>query len=211
MNVAAALFARLNVAIESAILVGEVNVERQQPSSADQGAEELQESAESQLIDVVPATALENLRRVEFAPLTLLDRILGDPTLMRRLHSREFEGFVASLVEQLGFEDVVLTPRSDDGGRDVLATKNIHGLSIVFAFECKRYSPKNKVGPDIARALLGTITHGTSRATKGVLVTTSSFTPAAKRFILTEPHLDGKDFDGIVEWLREYSNKRRHI
>ena len=99
-------------------------------------------------------------------------------------------------------------PSSGDEGRDVLATKRVHGLSILFAFECKRYAADRPVGPGIARALLGTITHGATRANKGVLVTTSRFTPAARSFIITEPSLDGRDFDGILEWLREYSAKK---
>ena len=83
----------------------------------------------------------------------------------------------------------------------------MHGISILCAFECKRYAPDRPVGPEIARALLGTILHGSTRATKGVLVTTSRFTPATRTFILTEPSLDGKDFDGIVGWLQEYGGK----
>lgn len=86
--------------------------------------------------------------------------------------------------------------------------KRVHGISIACAFECKRYAPKRAVGPEIARALLGTISHGETRAAKGILVTTSTFSPAARKFILTEPSLDGRDFDGIVEWLREYARAR---
>ena len=169
----------------------------------------LAEQAEQQLIEIAPAEALEKLQRVDFAPITLLDRVARDPRMMRALGARDFEGFVATLVEMLGFEDVVLTPRSGDDGRDVLATKRIHGISILCAFECKRYAADHPVGPDIARSLLGVITHGATRATKGILVTTSYFTPAANKFILTEPSLDGRDFDGIVAWLRDKSRHRK--
>ena len=157
----------------------------------------------------MPATALESLRVVNFAPLTLLDRVLRSPDLMRQFHARQFEQFIAALVEQLGFEDVVLTPQSGDGGRDVLAIRRVSGLPIVFAFECKKYGPGNPVGPDTARALLGTISHGNTRAAQGVIVTTSSFTPAAREFIITEPQLHGRDFDGIVDWLHEYATRTR--
>ena len=115
---------------------------------------------------------------------------------------------IAALVDELGFENVVLTPRSGDEGRDVVATMTVHGISMVCAFECKRYAQDRPVGPDIARALLGVITHGSTRATKGIVVTTSSFTPAATKFILTEPSLDGRDFDGVVKWLQTYASKR---
>ena len=79
-------------------------------------------------------------------------------------------------------------------------------IPILFAFECKRY--KNAVGPDIMRALLGTTTYRETRANTGVLVTTSTFSPGAQRFILTEPSVEGRDFDGIVDWLREYATKK---
>lgn len=47
-----------------------------------------------------------------------------------------------------------------------------------------------------------------TRANNGVLITTSTFTPAASSFILTEPNLDGEDFDGVVAWLQEYTRDR---
>lgn len=141
----------------------------------------------------------------------MLDRILRDPVSMRSLDSRDFERFIATLIDQLGFEDVVITPRSGDQGRDVIATITVQGIPILFAFECKRYSEKNPVGPDIVRALLGTVMHRHTRANKGVLVTTSNLSPAARNFILTEPLLDGKDFDDIIEWLKEYSRLPRII
>ncbi len=193
-------FDAINVAIRSARFIAELDLSDDEDIRPDR--DDLVERIEQELIEIVPAEALEELRRVEFAPFTLLDRVLRDPFVMHSLSARGFEGFIAALVERLGFEDVVLTPRSGDRGRDVLATKRIHGISILCAFECKRYAVDRPVGPDAARALLGVIMHGETRATKGILVTTSHFTPAASRFVLTEPSLDGQDFDGIVDWLR---------
>lgn len=198
--------ASVDAAIRDAQLIADVEWagdglgESDQPIDAEP---DVASSIEPQLVLASPET-LEQLRRVEFAPFTLLDQVLRDPEAMRRLDAREFEEFVAMLVEKLGFEQVLLTPRSGDEGRDVVATKRVHGVSILCAFECKRYAANRPVGPDIARALLGVITHPTTRANKGVLVTTSTFTPAARRFIVAEPSLDGRDFAGVVEWLDEY-------
>jgi hypothetical protein len=202
------LMTRVNAGIDQARFLGEIEFSSEE-AIADSQDGALTREAESKLVEIVSAEALEDLRRVEFAPLVLLDRALRDPEIMRRLNAREFEGFVAALVEELGFEDVVLTPRSGDAGRDVLATKRIHGIAVMCAFECKKYAPNRPVGPDVARALLGTITHSGTRVAKGVLVTTSYFTPSARTFILTEPTLDGKDFDGIVAWLQEHGSKTR--
>ncbi len=196
----------LSSAFEAAPFLGEMEFEEPEEPPADGGGLEAQ--AEAQVLEIASEETLAALRRVDFAPIVLLDQVLRNPEIMRRLGARDFEGFVAALLEQIGFEDVILTPRSGDDGRDVLATKRVHGLTVLCAFECKRYSFDRPVGPEIARALLGTILHGSTRATKGVLVTTSHFTPAARRFILTEPNLDGKDFDGIIGWLREFGEKR---
>lgn len=208
---AASQFLRLNqalsAALEGATFLAELTLENED-GSASAAADDIEDRAEEQLIKVVPPSTLGNLKRIGFAPLVALDQVLRMPEALRALDARDFEGFVATLIEQLGFEDVVLTPRSGDRGRDVLATKRIHGISILCAFECKRYAAGRPVGPEIARALLGSITHGPTRATKGVLVTTSTFSPAARKFLLTEPSLDGKDFEGIMEWLKEYSSAR---
>ena len=58
------------------------------------------------------------------------------------------------------------------------------------------------------RALFGVVSHSATRANKGVLVTTSSFTRGARNYILTEPSVEGRDFDGIVDWLGEASIAR---
>lgn len=139
--------------------------------------------------------------------MRLLDQILRSPELMRNLSPQRFEHFIATLIDKLGFEDVVITPRSGDQGRDILAVKRVLGIPILFAFECKRYSPDKPVGVEILRALFGTISHGPTKANKGILVTTSRFTSGARKFLLTEPSLDGKDFNGIVSWLNEYGDR----
>jgi hypothetical protein len=201
---------RINVAIATADFAGEAPfVADKEEAEGEETADPSKVPIEERLIEVVPASALNRLKTVEFLPLSMLDRILRSPDAMKSLTSRDFEKFIATLVDQLGFENVIITPRSSDFGRDILATKTVHGISVLFAFECKRYSTENPVGPEILRALLGTITHGPTKANKGVLVTTSNFTPGARKFILTEPSLDGKDFHGILAWLKAYSNQAR--
>ena len=69
------------------------------------------------------------------------------------------------------------------------------------AFECKKYSESRKIGPDILRALLGTVSHGRTKASMGVLVTTSSFTSGALSYIAAEASIDGKDFKALSKWL----------
>ena len=122
---------------------------------------------------------------------------------MREVQPREFEYFVAYLVDEVGFRNVEVTPRSGDGGRDIVAVKNINGIPLIFSFKCKQYKPDNKIRLDTMRALLGTVTHDRTKSNIGVLVTTSYFTKGSREFILSEPSIDGKDFDDVVKWIND--------
>ena len=157
----------------------------------------------------VPAGFIESLHRVKFSPIVSLERVLRDPNEMYSLTGRGFEVLVATLLRGLGFAHVSLTPMSRDGGRDVVAIKEVNGIAIVFAFECKKYRPDRPVGIAAARSLLGALHHGRTRANKGVLVTSSRFTKPAREFILDEVSLDGRDYHGLVDWLREYAAMQR--
>lgn len=199
----------LNASIDAAAFLAELDLGDPDGEDDADREEHLVGEIEARLVELASPEAVEALRSVKFEPLLLVDRALRRPEAMLEMDPRAFEAFVASLVEQLGFENVQLTPETKDQGRDVLAIKKVHGLSILFAFECKRFSPDRPVGVAIARALLGTVVHGSTRANKGVLVTTSRFTKGAQSFILTEPTLEGTDFNGIVEWLREYGAKKK--
>lgn len=189
----------LNLGLTGAALLGELELENEEPDERDPV------EAESQLIEVVPTEALDSLRRVGFVPFSLLSAVVARPKTLFDLTPRTFEQFVAELVSHLGIDDVLLTPERADGGRDVIGTKKILGIPLIFAFECKRYAPDNPVSVETARALLGTITHGDYRADRGVLVTTSRFTGPARQFIITSPVLESRDFDGIVDWLGEFA------
>ena len=203
-------FERINQAIRDARLIGAFEIDEDDNLDEVETTESTDRMSqiEERLVGVVSSEEFQRLQRVDFAPFRLLESVLKDPEAMRALSAREFEEFIASLVDRLGFKDVILTPKSRDRGRDVIATAYFQDIPVVCAFECKRYSKRRPVGPDIARALLGVISHDATRASKGILVTTSYFTPAAQQFIITEPSLEGRDFDGIVEWMRRINARK---
>lgn len=140
-------------------------------------------------------------------PFRLIANILRSPNKVKNLTPRQFEEFVAETLAQLGFTNVILTPRSRDGGKDVIASHQINGIPLSFYFECKKYADDNKIQLETLRTLLGTLAHDARRVNKGVLVTTSTFTKGSKDFILSESRLDGKDYEGILGWIDEL-NKR---
>lgn len=120
---------------------------------------------------------------------------------MHQITPDEFEEFIAELLDRLGFEKIIRTPSSGDGGIDVVATKHVHGIPITFAFQCKHYAQHRKIGLATLRELLGAVELNSN--TMGVLITTSTFTKGAWSLISGHARLDGKNFDGIVEWLND--------
>ncbi|VAW14578.1 hypothetical protein MNBD_BACTEROID05-1222, partial [hydrothermal vent metagenome] len=60
-----------------------------------------------------------------------------------------------------------------------------------------------KVGVGIVREVIGV--HNIKRATKSIIVTTSFFSPDAKKEAQNFEHqLDLKDYDSIKDWLKDY-------
>jgi len=121
---------------------------------------------------------------------------------MRDMHPRKFEELVAELFHRMGY-DVILTPRSKDGGFDVLAFQKTGVGKLLTLVECKRYSPKDKVGVGLVRSLYGVVEE--KNATHGVIATTSSFTRGARQFQQNlEYRLSLRDFNDLAAWCKEY-------
>ncbi len=70
---------------------------------------------------------------------------------------------------------MILTPRSGDLGRDIIAIKKGFGC-VKFIDQVKAYKPGNLVTAEEVRALLGVLQANQS-ATKGFVTTTSAFAP----------------------------------
>lgn len=148
--------------------------------------------------------------QVDNRPLRLIERMHRAPEDLFQLTGLQFEEFIASVLVELGFTDVVVTPPSNDKGRDIIATTRVAGVPMYYAFECKKYSRLNPVGPSVVRGLLGTVKGEGSGVNKGVLVTTSRFTKGATQVIVSNaPLLDGRDFNGVVDWLGQAVHRRR--
>ncbi len=132
----------------------------------------------------------------------LIEYFLKNPKYLRSMKPRDFEELIAELFDGFGF-DVELTQSTRDGGYDIVAIGNQHIAASKYLIECKRYAEANRVGIQPVRSLYGVVND--EGATKGILVTTSSFTQPAEDFIERNKWvLEGKAFDDIVNWLREY-------
>ncbi len=162
---------------------------------------------EQAIKEEAPPSIIKKLDTVEWLPIRLLNRLSHDPSIIRNISHRNFEELTACIVDKLGFKNVLLTKASHDGGRDVIATKHISGIPLLFAFECKYYKESNKIGVEIMRSLLGSVAAKNTQTNIGVLVTTSTFTKDAQNFILSESRIDGKDYNDIFNWINDIKYK----
>lgn len=113
-----------------------------------------------------------------------------DPEVIFQIDPRKWEEIIAASYEKHGFDEVILTPRSGDFGRDVIATKK--GFWSVRVIESvKRFNPNHLVPADDVRALLG-ILASDRNASKGVISTTSDFAPLIKDDPFIKPHIPNR-------------------
>lgn len=121
-----------------------------------------------------------------FEIIELLNR---DPSLVFQLSPRKWEEMIAGAYNKAGFDEVTLTPRSGDLGRDVIAVKR--GIGTVRVIDqVKAYASGHLVTADDVRALLGVLEG--DKASKGFLTTTSDFAPKLPDDILLKPFIPAK-------------------
>jgi restriction system protein len=145
--------------------------------------------------------------------IAIYREIKNNPKFLEKFarHPRKFEEFIAGAYDAEGWDEVILTPRSGDGGRDVIATKRGFG-SIRILDQTKAYRPGHLVTHDDIRAMLGVLITD-SNSSKGIITTTSDFQPTIKsgpEFQKFLPYrLELKNGKNLVEWLDSISGKIR--
>jgi restriction system protein len=124
-----------------------------------------------------------------------------DPDFIHRLDWRRVEELIAGAYKREGWDEVILTPRSGDGGRDIIVTRRDFG-SICFYDQVKAYKPGSKVPADDVRALVGVLTIHPN-VSKAVITTTATFAPGVhdEMKALIPYRLELKDGPKLREWL----------
>lgn len=136
----------------------------------------------------------------------LISYLAKHPEYMRHLHHRKFEELIAEIIRSRGY-DVTLTPKTRDGGKDIIALYKSPFGHQMFIVECKKYNGDNKVGVELVRGLYGV--KMAERATKGILVTTSSFTSDAIEFVKPlKFELELSDYNDITQWCKDYNKEK---
>ena len=98
----------------------------------------------------------------------IINCIEKDPRIVFQLSAEKWEEMIAGAYAQAGFDKVILTPRSGDLGRDVIAIKK--GLGEVRIIDqVKAYKPGHLVTANDVRALMGVLHN--DGASKGFLTT----------------------------------------
>jgi len=113
-----------------------------------------------------------------------------------------FERLAQRLLRAAGFINSRVTGSSGDGGIDGMGVYRLSLVSFPVYFQCKRY--RGSVGPDKVRDFRGAMA---GRGDKGLLITTGTFTPDAKREATRDgaPPIDLIDGELLCELLKDHN------
>ncbi len=129
--------------------------------------------------------------------------------ILQKMDPYGFERLTQRILRECGFSQVEVTKKSGDGGIDGTGKLRINGIfSFNVAFQCKRYS--GVVGASVVRDFRGSLTQNIE---KGVLITTGSFSKAAKSEA-SDPgkqQIDLIDGEGLVDKIAEYAIGVREV
>lgn len=121
--------------------------------------------------------------------------------LIKKMSAQAFERLCQRLLRELGFKNVEVTGKPNDGGIDGKGILRLGGiLSFHVVFQAKRY--KDTVGSEIIRNFRGSLS---AKIDKGLIISTGRFTLEAKK----EAQRDGAipidliDGEELVEKLKE--------
>jgi len=119
---------------------------------------------------------------------------------LKSLRPDAFERLAQRLLRESGFTKVEVTGRSGDGGIDGTGVLRVNLLSFHVLFQCKRYN--GTVGAGVVRDFRGAMV---GRADKGLIVTTGSFSPEAKREATRDgaPAIDLLDGEALCDLLKD--------
>ena len=115
-----------------------------------------------------------------------------DPAAFERLSQR--------LLRESGFVRVEVTGKSGDGGIDGHGVLRMNLISFQVLFQCKRY--KGSVGSSTVRDFRGAMQ---GRADKGLIITTGTFTPDARKEATRDgaPAIDLIDGEALADHLKK--------
>lgn len=123
------------------------------------------------------------------------NKLLGK---MKAMDPAAFERLAQRVLRESGFVKVEVTGKSGDGGIDGVGVLRMKLISFQVLFQCKRYAGSVSAGTvrDFRGAMQG-------RADKGLIITTGTFTPDARREATRDgaPAIDLIDGEALCQLL----------
>lgn len=167
---------------------------------------EIQDELE-ELEQVVDPIQVINLQLIELDEY-LIEKILIE---LQKVHWRRFEGIVVELLTAMGYGDGKVTQSTNDEGLDGIIKEDKLGLDNIYV-QAKRWV-NTVCRPDIM-AFVGAL-EGKS-ASKGVFITTSSFSQGANDYVKVLPFKKVILIDGnkLAKYMLEYNvgvNIKRNV
>lgn len=122
--------------------------------------------------------------------------------VLRSMDPSAFERLSQRLLRESGFVKVEVTGRSGDGGIDGTGILQLSLMSFHVLFQCKRY--QGSVGSGAVRDFRGAMM---GRTDKGLIITTGTFSPDARKEATRDgaPPIDLIDGVALCEKLKELS------
>ena len=120
---------------------------------------------------------------------------------LQNISPDQFERLARRLLREAGFVSATVTGKAGDGGIDGIGVYRVSLLSFPVFFQCKRYV--GSVGSGAVRDFRGAMS---GRGEKGLLITTGTYTPEAKRESTRDgaPPVDLIDGDQLCDLLKQY-------
>ncbi len=122
--------------------------------------------------------------------------------ILKNMDPYGFERLSQRVLRECGFSQVEVTKKSGDGGIDGTGKLKINGIfSFNVAFQCKRYD--GVVGAPAIRDFRGSLT---TNIEKGVLITTGTFSKAAREEAASpgKQQIDLVDGEDFINMIAEY-------
>jgi restriction system protein len=147
-------------------------------------------------------TESEQKDEVDIAVVADVDYRVELMHILRSLPPSRFESLCQELLREAGFESVIVTGKSGDGGIDGVGILQMNPLvSFKVLFQCKRYS--GSIGPDKVRDFRGAMM---GRADKGIILTTGTFTTEARKESVRDgvPSIELVDGEKLIEMCEKF-------
>lgn len=155
---------------------------------------------------------------VQNQAMQIINDYINKPSIRQKIIETidpfKFEELVAELLIDKGF-DIFLTPRTGDGGKDIIAAYTFEREPIIMMVECKRRPVDLTLGPIELRALVGQFYYEkieNSKINYAMLVT------SAGKFGNTSVTMSEKlkdvsviDFDKLNKWLLNYGSSKNDL